>query len=452
MPRRAPRYCIVKGQWFYGHLIIPRDARDAFSKNQFMVPLHVPVSDPLGAAAAVAPLVIEWKNRIKAVRAGQHDPLRDEIDRLASEFRKLNELLDDAGAALVVKAIDFAFQRVGGSTAMAQHKALADARGDVLGALQTAPHATRAVSAMQRIAGSTEAHTPFLKYLDRWEATLSNTKTHAAWQNICREFDLAVAQPLERLSGKHVQVWIDDLLSAGKAPNTVMYNLGGLTAYWKWMASHEIVDADKNPFKGRAVKSRESKAERAGKKKIGFAPWDIPKLWAAAEASSDYELSYAIQLSSSVGWRLEEVARLKIADVHQMAGVTYISGGMKSEAGLRTLPVPTKFVALVTKLAARTDFDGYLIRVKARGKWGLRGNSIGARFGRLKTRLGYSRQHSFHSLRHSFATALNAAGTPMAMIRDLMGHEGNDVTLGYIDESELRERLVWLDKAISFTA
>ena len=142
MPRRAPRYCIIKGQWFYGHLTIPGDARHAFNQNQFMVPLHILASDPVGAAAAVAPLVVEWKNRIKAVRQGLHDPLRDEIARLAAEFRKLNEPLDDAGAALVVKAIDFAFQRAGGSTAMAQHTALADARGDVLAALHTAPHAS----------------------------------------------------------------------------------------------------------------------------------------------------------------------------------------------------------------------------------------------------------------------------------------------------------------------
>ena len=37
------------------------------------------------------------------------------------------------------------------------------------------------------------------------------------------------------------------------------------------------------------------------------------------------------------------------------------------------------------------------------------------------------------------------------MIRDLMGHEGNgDVTMGYIDPSELLARLRWLDKAVKF--
>jgi integrase len=241
--------------------------------------------------------------------------------------------------------------------------------------------------------------------------------------------------------------------SAGKATATIMYNLGGLAAYWKYLQSHEIVDAEKNPFKGRAVKSKESKAERAAKTKIGFRPAEIPKLWEEAEAYGDLELSYAIKLAIYMGWRLEEICRLKIAALRQMAGVTYLDGGIKSEAGLRTLPVPTVIIPLVEQLARRRDSGGYLIRIAARGgKWGLRGNSIGARFGRLKTRLGYDRRRSFHSLRHSYATMLNAAGTPMAMLRDLLGHEDGNVTIGYIDESELRERLIWLDKAIQFDA
>jgi integrase len=434
-----------------GHLHIPADARFALSgKKQFLVALHT--ADPIEAAVKIGPLVREWKARIAAVRAGQCDPQRDQIDRLAAEFRKLHDPMTDADARLVAQTIDFVFQRIGGTTAIEQAKALADARGDVLEALRTAPHAARAVNVMSRIVGSDDARTPFLTYLPQWQATLSKTKTHEAWQNICREFDTAVGQPLELLSGKHVQVWVDDLLSAGKAPNTVMYNLGGLTAYWKWMASHEIVNGNANPFKGRAVKSRESKAERASKKKVGFPPAEIPALWQEADAHSDFELFVAIKFAIYMGWRLEEIGRLKIADVHQTGGILYIAGGMKSEAGLRALPVPSALLSLVGQLVKRKDSGAYLIRVNARNRWGLRGNSIGARFGRLKARLGYDRRRSFHSIRHSFASMLNAAGVPLAMIRDLMGHETGDVTLGYIDDSALRERLVWMDRAIRFTA
>ena len=85
---RAPRHTRWKGRGLEAHLNIPADARHAFGgKKQFLAVLHT--SDPVAAAAKVGPMVKEWKDRIRAVRAGLHDPLRDEIEKLAAEFRSL---------------------------------------------------------------------------------------------------------------------------------------------------------------------------------------------------------------------------------------------------------------------------------------------------------------------------------------------------------------------------
>ena len=219
------------------------------------------------------------------------------------------------------------------------------------------------------------------------------------------------------------------------------------------MAAHEIVDADRNPFLGKKVSSKQTKAERAGASKVGFAPADVPKLWEEAERYGDFELSYAIQLSAHMGWRLEEVCRLKIADVHRAGGLTYIAGGMKSEAGLRSIPVPSAILPLVRHLMKRTNTDGYLIRSTADNKWKLRGTGIGTRFSKMKRRMGYDRRRTYHSLKHTYTSLLAQARCPLGMVRDLAGHEGNGeaaVTLGYIDEHDLRARLIWLDKAIRF--
>ena len=86
-----------------------------------------------------------------------------------------------------------------------------------------------------------------------------------------------VGQSLERLSGKHVRAWIEDLLVGGKNPCTVRYKLGGAIAYRKWLISHKYVDGERNPFLGRAVRSRQTKAERASASKVGFAPAEVPK-------------------------------------------------------------------------------------------------------------------------------------------------------------------------------
>ena len=126
---------------------------------------------------------------------------------------------------------------------------------------------------------------------------------------------------------------------------------------------------------------------------------------------------------------------------------------MKSEAGLRSIPVPSAILPLVKHLMKRTDTDGYLIRSTANNKWHVRGSPLGQRFSKLKRRLSYDRRRTYHSLKHTFTSLLAQARCPLGMVRDLVGHEGNGeaaVTIGYIDEHDLRARLVWLDRAIRF--
>ena len=375
--------------------------------------------------------------------------MQDEIDKLAAKYRKLHDPLDDAGARLIADVVDFVFREVGGMTAIVQSKALADTRGDVLQALQNAPHAT---SAMRQIAGADGAYTPFLTHAERWHATLRKSATSDRWLAILKEFDAAVRQPLEHLTGGHVQGWFDDLLLAGKAPATVRFRRLGLSTFWQWMGSRELVDGERNPFAGRRIKSRQNKVERAKSAKIGFPPAEIPKLWQEAERFGDFELFVAIQLGIHMGWRLEEIAQLRCKRCASDGRPALYRGRHEDRSRIRSLPVPSAIIPLVEQLMQRTDSDGYLIRSTAKNKWKRRGNTIGQRFSRLKTRLGYDRRRSFHSLRHSFATLLNAAGCPLPMIRDLMGHGNDSVTVGYIDESTLRERLHWLDRALQFLA
>ena len=161
------------------------------------------------------------------------------------------------------------------------------------------------IHALNTIVAPSEAVTPFLTHIEASQAALPTTKTSAAWVANLREFDQMVGQSLERLSGKHVHRWIEDLLGAGKNQRTVRYKLGGMIAYWKWLISHEHVDGERNQFLGRTVKSLQTKAERASAHRVGFPPCDVPALWQEADAYGDHELSYAIRSCVSMGWRLE---------------------------------------------------------------------------------------------------------------------------------------------------
>ena len=58
------------------------------------------------------------------------------------------------------------------------------------------------------------------------------------------------------------------------------------------------------------------------------------------------------------------------------------------------------------------------------------GQDVGKRFGRLKTKLGYGKQHVFHSIRKTAATVFEQAGVPEGITADIIGHEKQTMTYG----------------------
>ncbi|NKF73030.1 hypothetical protein GO294_00272 [Ralstonia solanacearum] len=72
----------------------------------------------------------------------------------------------------------------------------------------------------------------------------------------------------------------------------------------------------------------------------------------------------------------------------------------------------------------------YLITGLTFNKYGDRSNGIGKRFGRLKTSLGYSDLHVFHSIRKTVGTRLENAGVPENVAADILGHEKPRITYG----------------------
>jgi integrase len=445
MPRAStPPHLVKKRRQWVAKVMIPADVRAILGRNVFLYPLHE--GDPHQAYVKSIPIVAEWKDRIASARAARVDPLQAEIDRFTTEYqRNRAKPLDAAGLVLVAEVIDFMFQRFGGMTSAEQHRALTDARGDVALALQAIPNAPGTLN--QIVTGSRA--TPFLAHLEPWQAASRKSKSLAQYNTYVRQFATEVDQPIERLTGSHVQKWIEQQVMIN-APGTVRFKLVGLRKYWSWMQSHELAPIDRNPFVGRKINGQQTAAARAESKRTRFDPLDIAGLWQAAELRGDYDLAAAIRLAIFTGFRLEELAQLRAEGIKtdRATGVRYIHGGLKTEAGPRDIPIHPEIAALVAELAAKRDRGGYLLLSAGGEKWGRRGNALGTRFSKLKKSMGYDRRHVFHSLRYTYAHLLAKSEAPLNVIKDLMGHEGGDVTSGYIGLSGLDQRLTWLEKAI----
>ena len=74
--------------------------------------------------------------------------------------------------------------------------------------------------------------------------------------------------------------------------------------------------------------------------------------------------------------------------------------------------------------------DGYLLSGLTFNKYGDRSNAIGKRFGRLKNALEFDRTLVFHSIRKTFTTMLENAGTLENIAADIIGHDKPNMTYG----------------------
>ena len=74
----------------------------------------------------------------------------------------------------------------------------------------------------------------------------------------------------------------------------------------------------------------------------------------------------------------------------------------------------------------------------------------GKRFGRLKTTIGFGRDHVFHSIRKTLTTKLENAGVIENIAADIVGHDKPNMTYGlYSGGASLEVKLNAIEKISS---
>jgi len=141
------------------------------------------------------------------------------------------------------------------------------------------------------------------------------------------------------------------------------------------------------------------------------------------------------------GLRIEEICQLRIEDVNE--GFEINQG--KTRNSIRVVPIHSMLKATVEGLKLQSS-DGYLIpNLKPAGRGEKRSHNISKQFGRTKSKLGFSIEHDFHSLRRTFATAMENIGVPETTIEQLMGHAKQSLSLniysGGVEFSKLKTEI-----------
>lgn len=230
--------------------------------------------------------------------------------------------------------------------------------------------------------------------------------------------------PLAKITRRHAGGYVSELLRAGRAPATNTATITMIGTFWRWANLKGYTEAD--PWVGQVQSLKGTRRGNGRDKRRAFTQPELLKLVNAAGAE-DRRWRLAV-LAAYTGCRLEEIASTEVKDVDLAAGWLYLPAG-KTDSSVRHVPIHPIIAPLVQHLVA-TSSDGFLMAgLKPRGMDKRRGSYIGDRTNELiRKAVTNDPLVTFHSLRKSFARALDNAGTPKNIAESLIGHRRQSMT------------------------
>lgn len=134
-----------------------------------------------------------------------------------------------------------------------------------------------------------------------------------------------------------------------------------------------------------------------------------------------------IALAYGAGLRVSEIVNLKAGNIDISSNLIYVRGA-KGNKDRRTL-LPEKLKKLLSAVLIYKDRNDYVFESERGGK--LTTRTVQKIFERGLQRANISKEATFHSLRHSFATHLLENGTSIRYVQELLGHQSIKTTQMY---------------------
>lgn len=449
---RYPYLVQQRRRWFV-RMVVPPDVRDIIGQSIFKVPTGH--SDEHRAASVAPRIVAELQDKIRTAREAGKRQEQVTAEQLAERYEA--ERKSDPENADIIKITDVInfVLKTHGHTWADHARQVREAGYDAHAALRLLPGGEAAAHAADRITGQA---TPLLTYLERWKphAGLKPRPLDQAVSSI-KQFDKAIAKPIEQIEDDDVQRWIETLINpeseSGLHSKTVNRKLGEIRNYWMWMQQHRLVPKVRNPFIGHRVRDPANRRKTKEQERQRFRPEDVVRCWLAAEQNGDSHLAAAIRIAAYSGARIEGVAQLRATDVRvdPDTRILFMRMDDKTAAGNRFVPIHPQVSALIKRLIKSADSEGFLIHSAAKNKYRERSQPIGKRFGRLKTGLGFDHRYVFHSIRKTVAHLFETAECPPGVAKDIIGHAKTDMTFGmYSGETRMDHRAKWLSTAVHY--
>ncbi len=251
--------------------------------------------------------------------------------------------------------------------------------------------------------------------------------------------------PLGRITTQRVDAFIETQLEQGAARQSVLNRVNVLSGIFTFAVRHGWVDS--NPV---AAASRPA-ASPADDNEIRFlTPEEVEAVIQAVPDDVLGPTERVLYLTAAMtGLRQGELVALRWRDVDWPAGVIRVSfsysrgqlGRPKSRRSRRAVPMADRVAAELDLHFQRSHYradDDQVFCHPETGRY-LDVSKVRKRF-KAAARRADVRQVRFHDLRHTFGTAMAAAGAPMRDLMAWMGHADFTTTLRYAHYSAEQSR------------
>ena len=141
-----------------------------------------------------------------------------------------------------------------------------------------------------------------------------------------------------------------------------------------------------------------------------------------------------LTLIYGLGLRKGEVQKLLVSHVDVQQGVLHVAQAKGNKD--RVLVLQAALKDLLGRYLAKYRPSHWLFEGQTGGQYSA--TSIQAIFVRAKEESGLPAHMTIHGLRHSYATHMVERGTPLHVVKDLLGHESIQTTQVYLHTSSKR--------------
>lgn len=267
--------------------------------------------------------------------------------------------------------------------------------------------------------------------------------------------------PVSEITSEDVENFIVAQRKNGLAPATILNHVNFLNSIFVYALKRSLVD--RNPV------AQADKPRIPVSKDLRFLA--VEEIEAILCAMPDHEIGKtdrAIVLTAAMtGMRSGEIRALRWRDIDWQAGLIRIrknmkrggiEGETKSRRSTRTVPLSDRVAHELDEHFRRSHYTSPEDRVFCHPHTGnprdagkMRDSLYGAmRTAELGEKIGRNGGITFHSLRHTFATRMAAAGAPIRAIQEWLGHADIQMTMIYADYApDSTNGRIWAQRAFS---